>query len=186
MNCRKLCFILACIIIIVFILDFCLAIFSYDSMSLRMWYRASSFNRVHKGMTKNQVMAIVGPPKTMEKNPAYIEWTYNNTASKYSSAGVIVNFGANYCVTEVCVLSSKSKIIFKKIKPGMTQNQVLQYVGKPDRVWKTCAERWIYSHWGEANHKILFDNKGRVEWTGESCKVLTLPSHSKSRSYFHD
>ena len=177
------------------VIDVALAAFGYNSLSLQAWLRTSSFNRVHRGMTKNQVEAIVGQPKTIEPNLEYFTWIYDpwtpasgrkDHSGTQANLRVYVDFGVDGRVSQ----TSPEKSAIKKgqvITHGMTENEVLECAGKPDSVLDLpYAERWTYPHWNGTEHRIDFDTDGKVIWTTESCDNLSRPGTWSRHSRSHD
>ena len=182
------------IIAVAIIIDVALAVRGYDSVSLRAWFRASPFNRIHKTMTKDQVEAIVGRPEAIEPNLDYATWAYypRKPASSnreydgsQASENVIVKFGVDGRVSRTTPPMPERKK-GQIIKPGMAQKQVLRCDGKPDWVREAYAEKWVYPHWNGSEHQVLFDRKGRVAWTIAHYQILSRPGTSSSGGRAHD
>ena len=191
----KLFRVVASLIALAIIIDIALALLGYSSISLQASFRASSFNRIHKGMTKNQVEAIVGRPRAIEPNLAYATWTYYPTkpassnkerGGRQASQEVFVDFGVDGRVSRTIPPMpeiEKGQII----APGMTQEQVLRCAGKPDHMSENpYSETWVYPHWNGTEHAIEFDMKGRVAWTKESYEILSRPGTWHGRTRSHD
>ena len=180
------------IIVVVVIIDVALAVRGYDSVSLRAWFRASPFNRIHKTMTKDQVEAIVGRPKAIEPILDYARWAYFPTkpaSSNREDGGtedVLIIFGVDGRVNRTLPPMPEIKK-GKVIALGMTQEQVLRHAGKPDHMSeKPYSEIWKYPYWNGSEHRIVFDMKGRVAWTTDSYKILSRPGTCTSDMRSHD
>lgn len=189
----KVCRVFAWIIAAALVADIALALCGYNSMSLWVWFRTSSFNRIHRSMSKSQVETLVGRPRKAERNSAYARWYYwSKSASgskehhgRHADQDVIVEFGADGRVTRAdAPMPEKAKR--QTISPGMTEQEVLRLAGKPDLTHETYAERWVYPHWNGTSHKVLFDRNGRVFWTVESYEIPSSPRHSHRGMRAHD
>ena len=78
-------------------------------------YSDNAFRKIRKGMTDEEVLSVIG-------RPFCIYWFYDDHCSVHFS---------NHKVSYDFNLSNKDKIIFNKVKEGMSEKQVISLLGQP-------------------------------------------------------
>jgi outer membrane protein assembly factor BamE (lipoprotein component of BamABCDE complex) len=144
----------------------------FDSIIYRVWLRNSRYSRVRLGMTENQVMSMLGRPDRTLPNPHYETWYYGLLPGyRLKMYRAFVDFDPSGRVTDAIRGPGYPRDPgwpHGRPAPGMTKQQVLRMVGKPDRVelpHSTYVVFWTYRLWNKGTWVILFDRRGRVSRT---------------------
>jgi outer membrane protein assembly factor BamE (lipoprotein component of BamABCDE complex) len=116
-------------------------------------------------MTENQVMSIIGRPDRTVPNLHYETWRYGLLpGSRLKVHWAFVNFDPDGRVTSAVNDSPESQVWPRgRPAPGMTKQQVLRMIGKPDEV-HLCkyVVYWSYDLWNKSTFQVMLDRRGRV------------------------
>ena len=170
----KLATVLWTAIVLFFVLvgvDVYRSIRSINTIVYRVWFQNSRYSRVRPGMTENQVMSILGRPDRMVPNPVYETWCYGVLPGySFKMYRAFVDFDPYGRVTNAIRAGFSHDPGWPRGKPalGMTKQQVLQMVGKPDKIdihHSTYVVYWSYDLWNKSTFQVVFDRRGRVSRT---------------------
>lgn len=143
----------------------------------RAFNNLSTFRKISQGMTKEQVLSLMGAPASSAENDHYEEWRYpakmtnkSTGKSRTERLEVTVAFGMSRRVTSVYPAELAEETWPDGIPaPGMTQVQVLGLAGHPVSSEKSKTEvLWSYHYANDSSRYISFDKAGRVVHTGTS------------------
>jgi len=137
----------------------------FDTVVYRVWFRNSRYSRVRPGMTQNRVMSILGRPDRRVPNQIYETWHYRLLPG-YSVKiyAAFVRFDPYGRVTNA-IADAPTDWPRGRPAPGMTKQQVLRMVGRPDDVdlrHSTYVLLWSYDLWNKSTFQVAFDRRGTV------------------------
>jgi len=137
----------------------------FDTIVYRVSLRNSRYSRVPVGMTENEVISILGRPDGRVPNPRYEGWYYGlKPGYRLKTYKAFVEFDPYGRVT-IAIADDPTSWPRGRPTSGMTKQQVLRMLGKPDEVDLSLSNYvlcWNYRLWNKSTFRVVFDRRGRV------------------------